>query len=238
MTAGRDERGDRAPPSPAFIGVNRAGAYDPGVRKSTKDLWAEQDQHEGDRWRLFGAIGDAIDPDSVLYPGSFVDVAPSFVFRSVTYIDVDRNAAKFFADDEGVREIISAHNEAPADPRLRFLNGDYTEDLGLPEDEFDLLISLYAGFVSEHCTNNLRVGGTLLANSSHGDVALASIDRRYRLAGVLLTTEAGYRYSTGDLDAYLVPTPGTVVTRESIHQRRRGFRYTRSAFAYAFERIR
>ena len=37
----------------------------------------------------------------------------------------------------------------------------------------DLLVSLYSGPLSGHCTPYLRVGGMLLANASHGDVALA-----------------------------------------------------------------
>lgn len=60
-------------------------------------------------------------------------------------------------------------------------SGSYV-DLARP---FDLLISLYAGFVSEHCTCHLRNGGLLLVNSSHGDAAMASIDDRYRLVGVV-----------------------------------------------------
>lgn len=61
-----------------------------GVRELTTTLWAKQNQHDGDRWRLFTAVGDAIGAERVLYPGSFVDVAAPFVFPSVTYVDADR----------------------------------------------------------------------------------------------------------------------------------------------------
>ena len=43
------------------------------VKRGTRELWPKQDQHEGDRWRLFSAVGRALDIDAVLYPGSFVD---------------------------------------------------------------------------------------------------------------------------------------------------------------------
>ena len=33
-------------------------------------MWAKQDHHEGDRWRLFAAVGSAIDARTVLHPGS------------------------------------------------------------------------------------------------------------------------------------------------------------------------
>ena len=49
----------------------------------------EHDRHEGDRWRLFRAVADFVAPRTVFYPGSYIDIAPSFVFDSVTYLDTD-----------------------------------------------------------------------------------------------------------------------------------------------------
>ena len=163
------------------------------MKWTTRKLWAEQNRHDGDRWRLFRAIGDEVEARKVLYPGSFVDVAPSFVFPSVTYIDSDRRTPSFFGDSEGVREIIASHPGAPTDPQVDFIHEDYTQDLSLSEESFDLLVSLYAGFVSEYCTRYLKVGGTLLVNPSHGDAAMASIDSRYRLRGIVDSRSGGYR---------------------------------------------
>lgn len=211
---------------------------DGSSRARTFELWARQDQHEGDRWRLFRAVAEAIEARSILYPGSFVDVAPSFVFPSVTYVDSDRRAAAFFADREGVLEIIARHAGAPEHPEVRFIHADYTSDLGLPEGGFDLLVSLYAGFVSEHCTRYLRVGGALLVNPSHGDAAMASIDARYELEGVVLSRAGRYRVSRASLDSYLLPKKsGVEVTRDLLHRTGRGIPYTKSPFAYLFRRI-
>lgn len=112
----------------------------------------------------------------MLYPGSYVDVAASFVFPRLTYVDSDSRAAKFFDDTEGVDEIVSAEQTSPVNREVEFVAGDYRGRLGLDDESFDLLISLYAGFVSEHCTRYLRIGGHLLVNPSHGDAAMASID--------------------------------------------------------------
>lgn len=79
------------------------------MRDFTRQLWEKQNQHPGDRHRLFSAIDRAIDVGSALYPGSFVDVAASFVFPSVTYVDSDARAARLFSDSTGVDEIISRH---------------------------------------------------------------------------------------------------------------------------------
>lgn len=206
------------------------------MKPTTKDLWKAQDRHVGDRWRLFQAIGNAVEAEDVLYPGSFVDIAPSFVFPNVTYVDSDSRVPGFFADDEGVLEIIRSHPGSPPMPAVSFQHSDYTTDLALQTESFDLLISLYAGFVSEHCTQYLRVGGTLLANPSHGDVAMASIDPRYQLVAVVTSRSGEYRVTTKHLDTYLIPKSDRNITVAYLHETGRGIAYTKSPFAYVFER--
>ena len=205
------------------------------MRRLTQKLWAEQDRHPGDRLRLFSAVARAAEVSSVLYPGSFVDIAPSFVFDSVTYVDTDRQAARFFADTEGVDQILARHRQGPAGAEWRFIEAEYTSDLSLPEAHFDLLVSLYAGFVSEHCTKYLRPGGSLLVNPSHGDVAMTTMDPRYRLVAVLNARSGGYTIGRQDLDSYLIPKRATDVTVEVLHRSGRGIAYTRSPFAYLFQ---
>lgn len=197
----------------------------------------KQDQHVGDRLRLFRAVSRHLSARRVLYPGSYVDVAASFAFPSVTYVDVDKRAAAFFADRDGVLELIDSHPGSPADPEVTFLHSDYYDPLPIPPQSFDLLISLYAGFVSESCTQYLRIGGSLLVNPSHGDAAMASIDPRYRLSGAIQRHSGQYLVTTENLENYLTPKKQTVLTRTMLHESGRGIAYTRSAFAYLFERV-
>lgn len=174
----------------------------------------------------------------MLYPGSFVDIATSFVFPDVVYVDSDSRAAKFFADAAGVDEIIFRNKTYSQSPEVEFIAGDYRCELGLADQGFDLLVSLYAGFVSEHCTRYLRVGGHLLVNPSHGDAAMASINPSYRLTAVIQSGgPTGYRISDHDLDGHLIPKKPQPVTVERLRQLGRGIGYTRPAFAYLFQRI-
>ncbi|MEZ5373388.1 MAG: hypothetical protein R2704_11755 [Microthrixaceae bacterium] len=203
----------------------------------TRQLWDKQHRSVGDRLPLFEAVARAIEATTVLYPGSYVDVSPAFVWPSVTFVDVDRRADRFFRDAAGVAELVAEHRDGPA-ATIRRIHGDYQQPLDLHEGSFDLIVSLYAGFISEHCTQYLRIGGHLLVNSSHGDAAMASIDPRYRLAGVVIAGGGRYRVTATDLETYLVPKREVEVTRESLHQSGRGVAYTRSPFAYLFERVR
>jgi len=202
----------------------------------TEKLWLKQDQHRGDRWRLFKAVSRVLSANRVFYPGCFVDISPSFVFPEVTYLDADKRTPRFFKDRDGVLEIIAQHPGSPANPQVCFIHGDYTKEQDLPRDHFDLLVSLYAGFVSEHCTDYLKVGGTLLVNPSHGDVAMASIDPRYELSGAVMARGGGYKVQCSDLDQYLIPKTPVAITKATLHQSCRGIAYTKPAFAYLFRR--
>ena len=203
----------------------------------TRRSWEKQDRHVGDRQALFSVVAESVPAPKVLYPGSYVDLAPSFVWPSVTYVDIDRRAAQFFGDEDGVQQLLAEHGVDPTTRAVHFIGTDYSEPLDLDDGEFDLLISLYAGFVSEHCTRYLRIGGTLLVNPSHGDAAMASIDSRYRLTAVITARSGQYAVSSGELDTYLEPTRHVEVTTESLHASGRGVTYTRSPFAYLFERL-
>lgn len=207
------------------------------MHERTRRLWDKQDQHHGDRRRLFTAVAAAIEADRVLYPGSYVDLAPSFVWPSVTYVDIDRRAQQFFDDAVGVEQLLVEHDVEPNAHTVHFIKADYSDPLDLGESGFDLLISLYAGLVSQACTRYLRVGGALLVNPSHGDAAMASIDPRYLLRAVVTSRSGSYTVDARNLDTYLVPKRDIGVTRESLLASGRGVAYTKSPFAYLFERI-
>ena len=203
----------------------------------TRKLWDKQNKPVGDRHALFAAVATAIDAETVLYAGSYVDIAPSVIWPDVTYVDVDKRARQFFDDDEGVQDLLVELGVSPGRHAVRFIHSDYTEDLDVAEGSVDLLVSLYAGFISEHCTRYLRPGGVLLVNSSHGDAAMAGLDPRYDLMGVVVSRSGTYAVRTDDLDTYMVPKRPTDVTAQSLHATGRGVAYTRSPFAYLFRRL-
>lgn len=201
----------------------------------TQTLWQKQDQHKGDRWRLFQAVQAAFPADKTLYPGSYVDIAPSFVCEDVTYVDSDRRAARFFTDDAGIRQIVNEHNGSEH-TTWRFIASDY-RSLTLAEQSFDLLVSLYAGFVSDSCAHLLKVNGLLLVNSSHGDAALAELDARFRLVAVVKSAKGRYVIDDRNLEDYFIPKKPQDITRESLFKSGRGIAYTKSPFAYLFRKI-
>ncbi len=203
----------------------------------TRRLWEKQNRPAGDRRALFGAVAEAIDVTTVLYPGCYVDLGPSFVWPVVTYVDVDRRAKQFFDDSDGTRELLSEEGIERDAEAIRYIDSDYNADLDVAEGSIDLLISLYAGFISEPCGRYLRTGGWLLVNPSHGDAGLASLDARFRLGGVVDFDGDRYVVDNDELETHLIPKRGREVTEDLLRETGRGVAYTRSPFAYLFERV-
>ena len=196
--------------------------------------WPQYQSSIGDRSQLFASITRRWSVARALYPGSYVDLSPSTAIAAVTYVDVDRRAAAYFADPEVPAQDLGSAGQATD---IAFLHADYTDGLPLPEAHYDLLISLYAGLVSEHCARYLRPGGLLLANASHGDASLAALEDRWRLVAAVQQRNNRYRLDEADLDSYLVPKKPSSADPSAIRSAGRGIAYTRQAFAYVFRLV-
>ncbi len=177
----------------------------------------------GDRTAVYAAVRELTEVGPVLYPGSYLDIAPLNVWPEVMFVDNDRTYARR----------VRALTETPAG--ATFVVADYREPLpGVPDDWAALLLSLWTGPVSRHCTRYLRVGGHLLANNSHGDASLAMLDPRYRLVAV--QPRAGARFATGALEEFQQPKHPERFAVEAILESGRGVVFTRTAQYYLFER--
>ena len=94
-------------------------------------------------------------------------------------------SAKVFFNDPIVYDFISNKKFNKDKSIIDFHHLDYRENLGELRESFYLLISQYTGFISNYCKDYLKVGGILVANNSHGDTGMASIDTDYQFIGVL-----------------------------------------------------
>ncbi len=197
--------------------------------------WSQYRESIGDRSALFALLADTWPIERALYPGSYVDLSPSTAIRSVTYVDTDRRAATFFSDPDRVYAELAGRAGPGAGQDVRFLAADYTQPLELPDESVDLLISLFAGPVWEHCRRYLRPGGWLLANTSHGDASLAALDPSVRLAAAVHHRDGHDRVATDALWEYLVPKRPETAEADRIRSSGRGIAYTRTAFAYLFQ---
>ena len=189
-----------------------------------------------ERLELFTLVADRFASRRALYPGSFTHVTPAFVYPIACFVDTDRRAVRFFADP-AVRDFVSRRKVYAEEPCIRFHRADYVQELPEAEESYDLLISQYAGFVSQHCKRYLRVGGMLLANNSHGDASMAWLDPDYALTAAINRRGERFSLRESDLGSYFVPKRDLTVTREHLERTKRGVAYTRRAYSYVFRRV-
>ncbi|MBP6045248.1 hypothetical protein KA525_03815 [Candidatus Woesebacteria bacterium] len=193
-------------------------------------------QNQSVRPGLFRAIKERYSCTSAVYPGSFIHVTPSLIFQNTAYIDSDRRVQKFF-DDPEILKWVESNKEYEAEPIILGFQQNYTKKL--PEDigEFDLLISQYAGFVSQDCKKYLKKNGILLVNNSHADAGLAFLDIDYELIAVVNHSNNQWTIKETGLDEYFIPKKGSHPPKASLLKTMRGIGYTKTASNYVFRKI-
>lgn len=195
--------------------------------------YVKRDYEQVDLWRL---LKNQFGISKVVYPGSYIQISPSFIYPYVVYVDSDKNAIRFFQSD-GLIEMVNQRKEYSEDPEIVFHGIDYRKLIEEYHSKFDLLISQYAGFISGVCKPFLRPGGYLLVNNSHGDAGMASIDKDYKLIAVINRRKGKYLLTNTSLEEYFIPKKEITVTKELLLDRKKGVGYTRTAPLYLFQKI-
>ncbi|ABE51993.1 hypothetical protein [Methanococcoides burtonii] len=204
------------------------------VQELYDQFYVDNDLERAD---LFQSLKLKFNINSVLYPGCFAHITPSFFFSEVVYVDTDRRAKKFFEQNISVADLISKRKTYYLDAVFNFILSDYSKPLDLDEMSFDLLISQYAGFVSQACKRYLMIGGILLTNNSHGDAGMASIDDDYEFIAAVYVMNGKYNITDGNLESYFIPKKQIKVTKEYLEELGKGVGYTKTANSYIFKRV-
>ena len=174
----------------------------------------------------------------VFYPGSHVHITPSLIFSNVTYADSFRNTDHFFKDEVSI-DFIKFNKEYDEEPIIKFYQQNYNNPFIELNNDFDLVISQYAGFVGQAVKSYLKIGGLLVCNNSHGDASMAAIDSDYELVAVYRRySDEKCRISSKKLDEYLIPKRGKQPTKEVLLKSMKGIAYTKSPSGYIFKKIK
>ena len=134
-------------------------------------------------------------------------------------------------------DYINKRKEYDDKSQIVFHSSDYTNLIDELQLTADLLISQYAGFISDTCKSYLKIGGYLLVNNSHADAGLASIDEDYDLVATASKSEGKYHISTTHLSDYFIPKRDIFITKKYLYKLGKGVGYTKTAPLYIFQRI-
>lgn len=190
-----------------------------------------------ERENVFLALRDRYSLQSALYPGSFVHITPSFVFSEVVYVDSNKPANRFFGNTAAIQELIEKRKDYDHEASFSFIHQDYTKPLPLPLNSFDLLISHYAGVVSQACKKYLKPGGILLANNSHADAGVAFLDDEFEFVAAVEPNRKKPILNS-NLAQYFIPkNPSKNPNKEELIQSGKGIGYTHTASLYVFRKV-
>lgn len=186
----------------------------------------------GDRVELYRTVARRFNVDTALYPGSHIDIMPSFVIPEVTYIDSYKGTINFFRDIEPIKKYVESQKSYEKETNITFFEGDYK--LHYPIESVDLIISQYAGFVGQETKKYLKKGGILLCNDSHGDATLAFCDHDYEFIGVVNSKNI---VVMENLEIYFQFIRRRPIDSEKVRTTMKGLKYKINAENYLFRKI-
>lgn len=186
-----------------------------------------------ERRMMFQIIESTFHPEKGIYPGSFIHITPSFFIKNMTYIDSDKRLNKFFTDDKLI-PYIEENKEYAGKPEINWFQSDYSGDLQIEQNSFDVMFSFYAGFISQSCKKYLKDGGILVCNNSHGDASLAFADGDYPLIGVIKRDGDQFKIIKEKLETFFIKKDGTPINKDKVLQRMSGENFTKKGYAYVF----
>jgi len=190
-----------------------------------------------DRYDVFLEIAKHFPIKKVMYPGSYIHITPSMIFPEVIYVDNDKKAKAFFRNQSEILEMIEKKKNYNEKTIIKFEPKDYWDDLSIQIGYFDLLISQYAGFVSQACKKYLKKGGMLLANDSHGDATLAKLDSDFVFIGVLEYHNGNYKIRNEDLDQYFTFKRDRPIDIDKVKKTMKGPKYKTTSEYYIFKKV-
>jgi hypothetical protein len=183
----------------------------------------------GDRKSLYDLVAKTYHVKRALYPGSHIDISPSFVIPNMIYIDNFKGSIKFFEKNEEIIKYVDDNKHYQEECKIEFYGNDYRAHLDIKQ--VDLIISQYAGFVGQATKKYLKKGGILLANDSHGDATLAHLDEDFELIAII--NRKGL-LSTVELQKYFKFSRERLIDEVKVRQTMKGPKYQYQAPNYIF----
>ena len=199
--------------------------------EKVKSFYEDYISKIGKRKALYKKVINDFDVSSVLYPGSHIDISPSFIIPNVTYVDNFKGAIRFFKDIDAVNMYIDEQKGYKEKSEAKFIGKNYQDDLDI--EPVDLIISQYAGFVGQNTKNYLKKGGILLCNDSHGDATLAYCDEDYTFIGIV---DSQNQVSLTNLDHYFKLPKEKAIDSDRVKDKMKGLKYKKTANNYLFKK--
>ena len=179
-----------------------------------------------ERKGLFELIKKQFNPETVLYPGCLVHITPSFYFKHIVYVDKCRQSIDFFNHPANVSSLIDQYKTYREIAYWKFINKDFTQELDLRENSFDLLLSLFSGRLIEFCEHYIKPNGLILTTSLFSDHDSVVKHQDYELLHQIRCVNGKYRIENN------ITTKGT----SKLKPTNTGFKYIDNEIYYIYKK--
>lgn len=190
-----------------------------------------------ERTGLFELIKDAYGCITVLYPGCSIHITPSFYFQHIVYVDISEKAKEFFQDNKNILSIVNSNKKYKQSAYIQYIHSDYTMELPLRENNYDLLLSIYAGGVTESCRKYIKTGGIILSNNHQNDALQALNDSYVRLEALIRRKGKKYHIENCTDEKMLKGPQGHSRTLKGMKNSNSGMEYVDNEYYFVFRKI-
>jgi predicted transcriptional regulator len=189
-----------------------------------------------DRAGLFELIKDEYGCGTVLYPGCSIHITPSFYFQHVVYVDISETAKEFFQDNQNILSIINSNKKYKQSAYIQFIHSDYTKELPVRENNYDLLLAIYAGGITKCCKKYIKPGGIIISNNHHNDAQEALRDSSVRLEALIRRKGKKYQIENGTGEKMLKTLQEHSMPLKNMKNSSSGMEYVDNEYYFVFKK--
>ncbi|GIM29998.1 hypothetical protein CPJCM30710_26640 [Clostridium polyendosporum] len=190
-----------------------------------------------DRSGLFEVVKNQYNCNTVIYPGCSIHITPCFYFQHVVFIDISKIAKEFFNHIQIILDFVNSVKKYKQSAYIQFLDNDYTKQLPIRENNYDLLIALYAGGITQSCKNYVKPGGFILTNNHHNDAAEVLKDSSIILDALIQRKGKKYEVDKSINENLIEALKGHSTPTKNIRSSSKGIEYVDNECYYVFKKI-
>ena len=189
-----------------------------------------------ERAELFKLTKDEYGCSTVLYPGCSIHITPSFYFPHVVYVDNSETAKEFFQDHKDIMNFVNSNKKYKQSAYIQFIHSDYTKKLPVRENNYDLLLSIYAGDITKSCKQYVKHGGIIVSNNHQNDAQEALQDSSLRLEALIRRKGKKYQIEN-DIDEKMLKALEHNMPLKSMRNSNSGMEYVDNEIYFVFRKV-
>lgn len=151
-------------------------------------------------------------------------------------MDISETAKEFFQDKQKVLSIIDNNKKYKQPAYIQFLPHDYTKGLPVRENNFDLLLSIYAGGIIKSCKKYIKPGGIIVSNNHLNDAQEVTGDSSVTLEALIRRKGRKYQLEAKAKEMLLATLKAHTMPANNMRRSGSGMHYVDNEYYFVFRK--